>query len=86
MTRQSKFLWMKDLLEHMQSCHEQWETADERRERMLAETMRRDLEEIRRLCDSLLCEARPDDVDRSNPSAPHNTTTAPRPRLYRWAA
>ena len=81
MTRQSKFLWMRDLLEHMQSCHEQWETADERRERLLAETMRRDLEEIRRLCESLQ-----DDVDRSNPSAPHNTNTAPRPRLYRWAA
>ena len=32
MTRQDKFLWMKDLLEHMERCHEQWETADERME------------------------------------------------------
>lgn len=53
MTRQSKFLWMKDLLEHMHRCHEEWQGADERRERLLAESLRRDLDEFRRLCDSL---------------------------------
>ena len=53
MTRQDKFLWMKDLLEHMERCHEQWETADERMECFLAESLRRDIDEFRRICDSL---------------------------------
>lgn len=65
MTRESKFLWMKDLLEHMHRCHEQWQGADERRERLLAESLRRDLEEFRRLCDSLQHET----DARLNPSA-----------------
>ncbi len=53
MTRQDKFLWMKDLLEHMERCHEQWETADERMESFLAESLRRDIDEFGRICDSL---------------------------------
>lgn len=53
MTRQTKFLWMKDLLEHMDRCHQQWETADERMESFLAESLRRDIDEFRRICDSL---------------------------------
>ncbi|MGC3971496.1 MAG: hypothetical protein QM775_30385 [Pirellulales bacterium] len=76
MTRQSKFLWMKDLLEHMQSCHEQWQSADERRERILAESMRRDIQEFRRLCDSL--EGEVDEHDERIPNAA--------PRLLRWVA
>jgi hypothetical protein len=61
MTRQDKFLWMKDLLEHMEWCHEQWETADERMESFLAESLRRDIDEFRRICDSLRT-ATPDDL------------------------
>jgi hypothetical protein len=53
MTRQNKLHWMKDLLEHMDRCHEQWETADERMESFLAESLRRDIDEFRRICDSL---------------------------------
>lgn len=52
-TREAKFLWMKDLLEHLSRCHEQWESADERTERYLVDSVRRDLDEIRRVCESL---------------------------------
>lgn len=59
MTRHAKFLWMKDLLEHMSRCHEQWETADARTERYLIDSMRRDVEEFRRVCESIRAEANP---------------------------
>lgn len=59
MTRNAKFLCMKDLLEHMTRCHEQWESADARTERFLVDSMRRDVEEFRRLCDSLRAESNP---------------------------
>lgn len=54
MDRQARFLWMKDLLEHLAACHDQWQTADPAVERYLAEAVRRDLDEMRRLCDSLV--------------------------------
>jgi hypothetical protein len=54
-------MWMKDLLEHMDRCHEQWETADERMESFLAESLRRDIDEFRRICDSLRTNS-PDDL------------------------
>lgn len=57
MTRHAKFLWMKDLLEHMTRCHEQWEAADARTERFLVDSMRRDVEEFRRVCESLRAES-----------------------------
>ena len=57
MTRHAKFLWMKDLLEHMTRCQEQWESADSRTERFLFDSMRRDVEEFRRVCESLRAEA-----------------------------
>lgn len=53
MTRHAKLLWMKDLLEHMNRCQEQWQTADDRMEVFLADSLRRDLDEFRRICDSL---------------------------------
>lgn len=53
MDRQAKFLWMKDLLDHIGQCHDQWQFADPCAERYLADSIRRDLEEFRRLCDSL---------------------------------
>ena len=61
MTRQYKLRWMKDLLEPMDRCHEQWETADERMESFLAESLRRDIDEFRRICDSLRTNT-PDDL------------------------
>jgi hypothetical protein len=57
MTRHAKLMWMKDLLEHMTRCHEQWETADPRAERFLLDSMRRDVEEFRRVCESMRAEA-----------------------------
>lgn len=53
MTRQYKLLWMKDLFEHMDRCQQQWETANERMESFLAESLRGDIHEFRRICDSL---------------------------------
>ena len=62
MTRQAKFLWMKDLLEHMGRCQEQWQSADQRMESFLADSLRRDLDEFRRICDSLRHESL-DDIE-----------------------
>jgi hypothetical protein len=53
MDRQKQLLWMKDLIEHLGDCYEQWQLADPGTERFLAESMKRDLDECRRLCDSL---------------------------------
>ncbi|MBS0208287.1 MAG: hypothetical protein JSS27_04970 [Planctomycetes bacterium] len=53
MDRQAKYLWMQDLLEHLTLCHEQWLLADRRNESYLIDSMRRDVEEMRRLCESL---------------------------------
>lgn len=53
MTRHAKLLWMHDLLDHMHRCQEQWPTADDRMEVFLADSLRRDLDEFRRICDSL---------------------------------
>ncbi len=53
MDRQAKFLWMKDLLAHLSQCHDAWQSADERTESYLADSIRRDLDEFRRLCESL---------------------------------
>lgn len=53
MERQTKLHWMRDILEHLRACHEQWQVADSHTERYLAESMKRDLDEFRRLCDSL---------------------------------
>jgi len=70
MTRHAKFLWMKDLLEHMTRCHEQWETADPRAERFLLDSMRRDVEEFRRVCESMRAEAA------AQPTLARNTVSA----------
>ncbi len=56
-TRNAQLLWMKDILEHMTSCYEQWQDADSSSDYYLAETMKRDLDEARRLCDALRREA-----------------------------
>lgn len=53
MDRHAKFLWMKDVLEHLSDCHHAWQTAGLEDERFLVESMKRDLDEVRRLCESL---------------------------------
>jgi hypothetical protein len=52
--RESNLLWMKDLLEHLTSCQQQlhW-TDDNETIELLTETMLRDLESCRRLCETL---------------------------------
>jgi hypothetical protein len=50
MDRQATFLWMQDLLERLADSHRQWEAAGPRCDRYMAETMCRDLDELRRLC------------------------------------
>ena len=52
--RHSTLLWMKDLIDHMNRCHEQLEwAADSATEGFLAESMMADLSECRRLCEQL---------------------------------
>lgn len=53
LTRQEKFHWMKDILEHLGDCYEQLQMADPDSDHYLAESINRDLEEFRRLCNSL---------------------------------
>jgi hypothetical protein len=53
MDRQAKAQWMRAILDHLNSCYAQWEDADPRSERYLAASMCRDLEDFRRLCESL---------------------------------
>ncbi len=57
MDRHRTFMGMKDVLDHMGDCHEQWQYADRRSEIYLIESMKRDLNQIRRLCESLADEA-----------------------------
>ncbi len=60
-TRQHTLLWMKDLLEHMNRCHEQLQwAADGPTESFLTEAMLVDLGECRRLCEQL--QGRPRDL------------------------
>jgi hypothetical protein len=58
MDRKSKFLWMKDVLEHLADSFEEWRRADSHDERFLAEAVERDLEEFRRLCITMKQELR----------------------------
>lgn len=52
--RQSKLLWMRDLIDHMSRCHEQlqWSAAGPSVQ-FLTETMLRDLHQCQRLCEEL---------------------------------
>lgn len=52
MDRRSALLGMKDVLEHLDDCHEQCQYADLRNEVYLIECMKRDLDHFRRLCES----------------------------------
>jgi hypothetical protein len=52
--RHSTMLWMKDLIEHMSTCHDQLQwAADGRTETFLTETLMGDLAECQRLCEQL---------------------------------
>jgi hypothetical protein len=52
--RESNLLWLKDMIEHLSACHQQLQwTEDPDTIQMLAETMLRDLESCRRICESV---------------------------------
>ncbi len=52
--RQNTLLWMKDLLDHMNRCHEQLQwAADGPTEAYLAQTLMVDLSECQKLCEQL---------------------------------
>lgn len=52
--REANLLWLKDLLEHLASCQKQLEWAREAEAvEVITETMIRDLDRCRHLCDSL---------------------------------
>lgn len=52
--RETNLLWMRDLLEHLTACQERLEWAeDPDTVRLVTETMLRDLERCRRLCETL---------------------------------
>lgn len=56
--RRTTLLWMKDLLDHMNTCHEQLQWAsDGPAESFLTESLLVDLTECRKLCEAL--QARP---------------------------
>jgi len=52
--RRNTLLWMKDLIEHMNQCHQQLEwAADDSSKSFLAESLMVDLVECKRLCEEL---------------------------------
>src|SRR5262245_61812685 len=53
MDRPAKLNLMRDILDHLRTCYEQWSMADVYSEHYLAESMKRDLDELRRVCDSM---------------------------------
>jgi hypothetical protein len=54
MALKEKLNLLRDLLEHMGTCCDEWQAADGQMETLFASSLRRDLAEFRRLCDSLL--------------------------------
>jgi hypothetical protein len=52
--RESDLLWLKDMLEHLTACQQQLQwTEDTETIHVLTETMLRDLESCRRLCETM---------------------------------
>jgi hypothetical protein len=52
--RESKLLWLKDMLDHLLACEQQLEwTEDPEAVRVLTETMLRELDSCRRVCEAL---------------------------------
>lgn len=58
MDRKTRFLWMKDVLEHLAVSVDEWQRADCCEERFLSESVERDLQEFRRLYSSMRREPR----------------------------
>jgi hypothetical protein len=57
MDRRNAFMWMKDLVDHLRTCADQWQTTSSRNgDGVWAEAVRRDLDELRQLCDKLRVE------------------------------
>jgi hypothetical protein len=58
--RESNLLWLKDLLGHLGNCQHQLEWAeDDETVRVVTETMLRDLESCRRICEKLSRQPQP---------------------------
>lgn len=53
MDRHARLLWMKEVIEHLNDCHQQWQSAEGSDEYFLAESIKRDLDELRRICELL---------------------------------
>ena len=53
MDRRGKLQMMKDILDHLGLCFDEYQQADGGRDLLLADSIQRDLNEFRRLCDSL---------------------------------
>jgi hypothetical protein len=52
--RESNLLWLKDLLEHLTTCKQQLEWAEDNETiRVLTETMLADLDRCKRLCETM---------------------------------
>jgi hypothetical protein len=52
--RESNLIWLKDMLENLSACRQQLEWADDQRAiQVLTETMLRDLDCCRQLCESM---------------------------------
>ncbi|MBI1914755.1 MAG: hypothetical protein HYS12_08465 [Planctomycetes bacterium] len=52
--RESNLLWLKDSLEHLTTCQQQLEWAEDNETiRLLTETMLADLERCKRLCETM---------------------------------
>jgi hypothetical protein len=52
--RESNLLWLKDMLEHLTACQQQLEwTEDQETILVLTQTMLRDLESCRRVCEAI---------------------------------
>lgn len=52
--RESKLLWLRDMLDHLRSCQQQLEwTSDPEAVQVITETMLRELDCCRRVCEAL---------------------------------
>jgi hypothetical protein len=52
--RDAKLLWLKDMIDHLSACRKQLEWAENPEAvQVITETMLRDLEHCRRLCETL---------------------------------
>lgn len=53
MDRRHKLLLMRDILDHLNDCFDQWRSVEPGSASYLAETIERDLAQFSRLCDSM---------------------------------